>query len=428
MYNPFNKSISEIEFEDLNKLIENNVSEGWYIEYKSSFPNNKKIAKSIASFANSKGGWYIIGIEECENESKPSKIIGFDLENYNKPADKITNVIKDHIDPIPYFETKIVKIPKNKYVLVVQIFEGHDVPYICNGSIYMRIGETTEPLAIKKRHEFEQLRDKKKTFQKEVNLFMENTFFFDENYNQPYLEFYIYVNNPKGILFEDFYSEEFFENLKDKFESKTQIVEGANLSARFDFDNIYGSVGSYILRHIYNNPPLHTGITLELFKEGHLKLILPFNIYTKTTLNDKYESLIYYDHFISDELDDLRIIDLSESMFAFHVILSKYKQLLEEYNCKYELNIKYKFKNFNSITPFMDSKEYMEFIHKNKVPINLKKTINIPNREYLTYSFDKFNVITLSIKIIEATGLPTYLTNVISEGYGNFIINHQIKE
>ena len=76
MYNPFNKIISEIKYEDLEKLIKNNISEGWFIEYKSSFPKNKKIADSIASFANSEGGWYIVGIEEKENESSPSEIVG----------------------------------------------------------------------------------------------------------------------------------------------------------------------------------------------------------------------------------------------------------------------------------------------------------------------------------------------------------------
>ena len=45
MYNPFNKNISEIEYGDLKKLIENDVSEGWVIEYKGSFPKNKNIAK-----------------------------------------------------------------------------------------------------------------------------------------------------------------------------------------------------------------------------------------------------------------------------------------------------------------------------------------------------------------------------------------------
>ena len=166
MYNPFNKNISEIEYDDLKKLIENNISEGWFVEYKGSFPNNKKIAKSIASFANSEGGWYIIGIEENENESKPSEIIGFDLETNRKPADKITNIVKDNIDPIPYFESKVVEIPENKHVLVVQVFEGHDLPYITDGRIYIRVGETSKPETIKDRYQFEKLLDKNQDFKK----------------------------------------------------------------------------------------------------------------------------------------------------------------------------------------------------------------------------------------------------------------------
>lgn len=421
MYNPFNKPISEIEYEDLKKLIENNISEGWFVEYKGSFPKNKKIANSIASFANSEGGWYIIGIEENENKSNPSEIIGFDLETNRKPADKITNIVKDNIDPIPYFETKIVKIPEDKFVLVVQVFEGYDVPYISNGSVYIRVGETSKPLPIDERYQFEKLLDKKKTFQKRVNAFMDNTFFFDEYFTQPYLEFYVYVNNPKMILFEDFYSEEFFVKLKENFNSDIDIMDGLHVSSASNFDNIYASVDSYILRHLYDNPPLHTGLTLELFKEGHLKLIMPFNIYNNHSLNNEYESLIYYDSFITDEHKDLRIIDLAESMYAFQIILAQYKKLLEKYNCEYELNIKYKFKNFSSITPFMDSKEYMDFIFENKLPINIKTSIDVPNEGYLIYSFKNFDDLVLTFDIISATGLPRHLIDVIGKGYSNYL-------
>jgi hypothetical protein len=421
MYNPFNKNISEIEYEDLKKLTENNVSEGWFIEYKGSFPKkNKKIAISIASFANSEGGWYIIGIEESENESKPSEIIGFDLENNKKPADKITNIIKDNIDPIPYFETKIVEIPENKFVLVVQVFEGYDTPYISDGSVYMRIGETSKPLAIGDRYQFDKLIDKNQSFQKKVNSFMDNTFFFDKSYNQPYLEFYVYLNNPKNVLFEDFYFEEFFEYIKKNFNSDVKLAENLDISASINFDNIYASVDSYILRHVYDNNPLQTGITLELFREGHLKFIFPMGIHTNLSLDKEYESLIYYDTLIPKE-DNLRIIDLAESMLAFQIILAQYKRLLEEYNYSNELNIKYKFKNFNLVTPFMDSDEYMDFILENKLPINLKTSIDIPNIGYLKLSFKDFNPLTLTLNIISATGLSRHLIDVIAEGYSKYI-------
>ena len=419
MYNPFNKNISEIEYEDLKKLIENDVSEGWFIEYKGSFPkNNKKIANSIASFANSEGGWYIVGIEENKNEIHPFEIVGFDLETNKKPDDKITNIIKHNISPIPYFESKLVEIPENKVVLVVQVFEGYDTPYISNGSVYIRVNGTSEP--IKDRYQFEKLLEKKRFFEKKVNSFMDNTFFFNNYFNQPYLEFYVYVNNPKKVLFEDFYSEEFFENLKENFNSKVKLTDELELSGSVNFDNIYGSVDSYMIRHVYDNDPMHTGLTLELFKKGHLKLILPFTVYNNLSLNNEYKSLIYYDSFVS-EYEDLRIIDLAESIFAFQVILAQYKRLLEKFDCKYDINIKYKFNNFESITPFMDSDEYMDFILENKLPINLKTSIDIPNRGYSKCQFKDFNPLTFAIRIIEATGLPRHLIDVISKGYATYI-------
>jgi len=325
MYNPFNKNISEIKYEDLEKLIENNISEGWFMEYKGSFPNNKKIANSIASFANSEGGWYIIGIEEKENEANPYEIVGFDLQTNRKPDDKITNIVKDNIDPIPYFKSQIVEIPENKVVLIVQVFENHNPPYISNGSVYIRVGETSKPLAIDDRYQFDKLLNKRENYRKKVNSFMDNKFFFENSYTQPYLEFYVYLDNPKDILFENFYSEEFFHEFKENFNSKVQLLEeDVDFSASINFDNAHSSVDSYILRHIYDNHPLHTGLTLELFKEGHMKLIFPFTVYDESTLNNNYVSLIFHDCFISEEYDNLRIINLAESMFAFHIILTQY--------------------------------------------------------------------------------------------------------
>ena len=184
------------------------------------------------------------------------------MENNKKPADKITNIVKDNVDPIPYFESKLVEIPENKFVLVVQVFEGNDTPYISDGSIYIRVGETSKPLAIDDRYQFNKLLDKKQTFEKKINSFMDNTFFFEESFNQPYLEFYVYLNNPKKVLFEDFYSEEFFEMLKENFNSNVKLADDLNISASINFDNIYASVDSYILRHVYDNDSLHTSMTL----------------------------------------------------------------------------------------------------------------------------------------------------------------------
>lgn len=70
-YNPFDKAIGEaLTTEDLNKLKGDLLGEGYYVEYKGSFPTNEKIGCSIASFANSYGGgWYIVGVKTDAHNS-----------------------------------------------------------------------------------------------------------------------------------------------------------------------------------------------------------------------------------------------------------------------------------------------------------------------------------------------------------------------
>jgi len=49
-YNPFDKPINDLTAKDLDVLIQKDVAEGYWVEYKSEFQPSKKIAKSIASF------------------------------------------------------------------------------------------------------------------------------------------------------------------------------------------------------------------------------------------------------------------------------------------------------------------------------------------------------------------------------------------
>ena len=348
MYNPFNKDISEIEYGDLEKLIENNVSEGWFIEYKGSFPNNKKIANSIASFANSEGGWYIVGIEENENESGPSEIIGINLDEFKKPADKITNIIKDNIDPIPYFESKIVEISENKVVLIVHVFEGNDAPYICDGRVYIRVGETSKLLAIKDRYQFEMLLNRKHEHIKKINAFMKNNFFIEKSFKQPYLEFYLYLDSPYEFLFEDFYEKEFFDEIKNIFNGEVTLVEfdelyESKLNVGIHFLNIYSTLDSIILRHVGNNSLFQTGLTIEIFRQGHFKVIFPFNIYNVLSLNEDYDYLDEYVTLIpdSDEMEFLKIIDLANAMISFQIIIEQYLTLLKRYNLNNSCFVKF---------------------------------------------------------------------------------------
>jgi len=134
-YNPFNKKIQDIDKNDLDSLINRSISEGWYIEYKSNYPSsngnldNQKIAKSISSFANTKGGWIFWGIES-DKYNRPTNVCGLDISKFNNFQDQISQIISSNINPIPIFHFKQIDLEKDKIVLIIQVEESPIPPYI----------------------------------------------------------------------------------------------------------------------------------------------------------------------------------------------------------------------------------------------------------------------------------------------------------
>lgn len=446
-YNPFNKNISEIEYSDLQKLVDERISEGWYIEYKGDFPkNNKNIAKSIASFANSEGGWYIIGIEEETGTNNPKKIPGFFLNHKTENSkEKIANIIKDRITPLPYFESKLISLKKEyiygrglqyslplKYVLVVLIHEGNDPPYISDGNIQIRVGESSGPEPLKDRYMYEKLLEKSKTKKLKLENFCKDKLTYSNSQSQTdiFLEFYVFLNNSK-FRFKDFHSKNFFENIKNHFNKEIEIIPSPDdnkaFSGNITFKNILPSYNSYILRNksstnVYNN--------IELFNDGNFKLLMNLPILSQKNSNSNrlnfypYDSESSYKSFNKDlydyfgeflnkfDKDDkkvLQIIDANEFIPSFIIIVNLYKKLLKDHNYDDELLIRIKLRNCWRTVLFFDNIEYINYIEKNDLPICLKNEIELPE-------FTNFNHFIYNIKdleswifihfILEALGFP----------------------
>jgi len=88
----------------LQKLIERQISEGWYIEYKSELPkktgkiDSLKITKSISAFANTKGGWLFFGIG-TDTKNIATNLCGIELSSNEKLPDQISQIISSNISP-----------------------------------------------------------------------------------------------------------------------------------------------------------------------------------------------------------------------------------------------------------------------------------------------------------------------------------------
>ncbi len=73
------KLFSDLDETDLQSLINNQVTEGKSVEYKSSLPGNsdrdkKEFLADVSSFSNSAGGYLLYGI--TEENGLPQELIG----------------------------------------------------------------------------------------------------------------------------------------------------------------------------------------------------------------------------------------------------------------------------------------------------------------------------------------------------------------
>lgn len=95
----------------------------------------KSWCKSVSAFANTFGGTLIFGISDND------EIIG--LDNPEKDAEILSEIIKNKITPIPEF--KISFHQENNHVLmIIQIFKGEETPYYFSNeeglTAYTRVG------------------------------------------------------------------------------------------------------------------------------------------------------------------------------------------------------------------------------------------------------------------------------------------------
>ena len=79
----------------------------------------KSWCKSISAFANTLGGALIFGVSD-ENE-----IIG--LDNPVKDAEKISEIIKTKLNPIPEFKMSFRKVEDN-ILIILEVFKGDETP------------------------------------------------------------------------------------------------------------------------------------------------------------------------------------------------------------------------------------------------------------------------------------------------------------
>lgn len=85
----------------------------------------KSWCKSVSAFANTFGGALIFGM------SNEGMVVG--LENPEGDAEKISEVIKTRLDPMPEFKLRFYQNENSKVLIILDVYKGDETSYYYSG-------------------------------------------------------------------------------------------------------------------------------------------------------------------------------------------------------------------------------------------------------------------------------------------------------
>jgi hypothetical protein len=279
-YNPFERAIGEaLQPEDLQILITRQVAEGYYVEYKRELPTQRnKIARSLASLANTYGGWYIVGVETDEHNVAKT-VLGFDSNSCHDPISVIRDLIKHHIDPVPILFPQVITLDTGNIVLIVYVPDNQETPFITSdGRIYRRTHDSSDPVSETSRYSLDQIVERGKEVSKKFAKFSKDERTLIREKENGWLKIYI-SPYPFGLIKPpDIFSTSVIKNLLEASRKSIEFPlkdSKINISGNIEFNAIYPTTNSLILRQTNFQSEAFNSLTVEFDKFGRAKIFIP---------------------------------------------------------------------------------------------------------------------------------------------------------
>lgn len=402
MFNPFEKPLEKIEKDDLNLLVSKGVTEGLFVEYKRDFVDPLKIARSVASFANTYGGWLIIG-SQTDNNNLPIAFPGFDLSTRPKPKEDLRNMILSHVNPFPRYYTHLVEVSLDRGVLLVQIPESDETPHVTSdGRIYRRNAEGSDPISEKDRFVIDKLYEKGKQFHQRVEKFCQREMIMSKwqaEAQQPWLEMY-FLPYPLDQLSIPNWSD-FAKHLKERFEkpwtvpipipeeakARSGIPQDVTMTAStgIEFNNFFITPKSISMRQTTRDTLSLLPPTFEFYNDGSAKIFIPVSLISPQS-TDRPLFVNFLSHINQEDLHLFRFIDGEQFFNACIAMMMAYMQLLEEQNWDRQLLVKFRISDAWRSVLFLNLKSYMQHVQSYGMPICYQAKLE---SELLEYTMQK---------------------------------------
>lgn len=123
-------ALADVKPADVKWMIEEGEA---LVELKEQIPD-EGLGPTIASFANTLGGWVVLGVDD-----KSRQVVGWKPKGRADDLDYLRDVLSRELDPLPPFAAKPMRVGRRR-VSVIRVYESTDTPHIVRGtgSVFIR--------------------------------------------------------------------------------------------------------------------------------------------------------------------------------------------------------------------------------------------------------------------------------------------------
>lgn len=382
-YSPFEKDFADLAVADLSAL--RAASEGWYIEYKREVPNANGIAKSLAAFANSYGGWLFYGVDEASKENPAAGAFpGISMGEADASLQRIRQAAANCINPAPYFETRLLQGPnadlgldEGQAILVVRVPQGINAPYIHkSGQIYRRVADGSEPKPENDRFLLDSLFRRSDDLRQQYKDWLaRDPELSKAEENSPFLRLMITVD---PWAERDPWLETDLAGIRDIFNSGA-----ASLISGLPFDSVHKSPRGFIARQIHTNDPSNLGLTWRFRQTLTGDVIVPLKVEAprepfELLELDGYQHIRRYIGILQKGRHARpQIIDLNLLFNLLTGIVERQEQLMAAAGWQGEWYFKVRLLNVWRTIPFLDVPIVLDEFEAHGIPLCLDETVTV---------------------------------------------------
>jgi hypothetical protein len=390
-FNPFPTRPGERLTEtDMLALISQGVAEGYYVEYKRQLPAATKIARSLASFANTYGGWYIIGVE-TDAHNVATSVPGFTPAEAHDPVSVVRDAARHGIDPAPLFFPQVVSLTSGASVCVVYVPGQQASPFVTrDGRIYRRISDASEPVPESSRHALDELIQRGKAAAEEFVAFADDERTFSQAEEHVGWANLFIAPEPLGLIVRrDLASQDAVARVLALSREPHALLVREELQVRgnLPFNTAYPTASSIIMRQVTAQGDAFHALSAEYDEFGRARIHIPLvvsgrddgwatDMLRSTRARNAIETLIFTEENSNHLLKQLWIGQL---WMATATNVAHYLAWLGAEGLVQEFRVALRLEGAWRCVPFVDSDHWADYIETFGVPAILRDSIALPS-------------------------------------------------